>query len=144
MNTDHHQYPRCRPHCHLQMDCGVEKAEAVEPVYSMKYRHFTFTQNSYTLSSSATLWIVSTVFTALYPSRGAYIALCNSCQPPLAASALIHSVHGLDYECPLNRSQQAQLQIQSLENIFCYKRYPSHRSAPYSGRQQPKPIPCRH
>ena len=50
------------------------------------------------------------------PSRGTHIAPSISYQPPLATSALIHSVHGLDHGCPSHRFQQAQLQTQSLEN----------------------------
>ena len=73
----------------------------------MKSRHSASTQSSCTWLSSSTPWTVSSASTTPYPSRGVHTATCISYQPPRAASALTHSMHGPNQGWPLHRSQQA-------------------------------------
>ena len=90
-------------------------------------------------SSSSAPWTIYVVTTIAYLSRGAYTAPCTSGQPPQIASALTHSMHGLDHRWTSNRSQQTQLYTQSLESMTYCKRSPSSRSTPCNGRRTSGP-----
>ena len=69
----------------------------VEVVQWMKNCRSASAHRNYIESSSSALWTVSATTIATYLSRGAHTAPCTFGRPPQVASALTHSVHGLNH-----------------------------------------------